>query len=255
MSGRSLRGKSALVTGASGGIGRATALRLAAEGALVAAHYGRSRAAGEETVGLVTANGGDAFTVGADFCRTGSIAELFATLDRELIRRTGSREFDILVNNAGLGPRALIEEVTESELDRTITVNLKAPFLIIQTASERLRVGGRIINVSSIATRGGFPELAAYAPTKAGLEALTLLLAPHFGPRGITVNAVLPGATATDMNPRVADPQVAADLTRTIALRRMGHADDIADAIAFLASDDARWITGERIAVSGGQRL
>ena len=134
-------------------------------------------------------------------------------------------------------------------------MNFKAPFLVIQQASSRLRAGGSIINVSSMATRAAFPELAAYAPSKAGLEALTLLLAAHFGPRGIRVNAVLPGATATEMNPRACDPGSSAKIASGNALRRVGQPEDIADAIAFLASDAARWITGERIQVSGGQRL
>jgi len=162
---------------------------------------------------------------------------------------------DILVNNAGIGPRALIEDVTEDELDAILQINLKAPFCVIQRASSRLRRGGRIINVSSMATRSAFPELVAYAAAKAGLESLTLSLAQHFGPRGITVNAVRPGATTTEMNPAFADPTAAQRVTATIALGRIGAPADIASIIAFLASDDGRWITGECIDVSGGQRL
>jgi len=204
---------------------------------------------------MISERGGDAFPIAADFLGPGSITQLFAALDRELTSRTASREFDILVNNAAVAPRALIEGVTEADFDRVVQVNLKAPFLIIQAASSRLREGGRIINVSSIATRRAYPEFAAYASAKAGLEALTLLLAAHFGPSGISVNAVLAGATATKMTPRASDPELGAELARTIALRRVGQAQDIADVIAFLASDDARWITGERILVSGGQLL
>ena len=125
----------------------------------------------------------------------------YERLDPELQRRFGSNRFDILVNNAGAGTRAVIEDVSERDLDETLQVDLKAPFFLIKYASSRLRDGGRIVNVSSMGTRVAYPEMAAYSPAKAGLEALTLLLAAHFGPRGITVNAVLPGATATDMNP------------------------------------------------------
>jgi 3-oxoacyl-[acyl-carrier protein] reductase len=204
---------------------------------------------------MIVGHGGAAFTVGADFSRSGGVDELFAALDRELASRTASREFDILVNNAAVASRAVIEDVTEADFDRMIQVNLKAPFLIIRAASNRLREGARIINVSSIATRRAYPELAAYATSKAGLEVLTVLLAEHFGPRGIYVNAVLAGATATAMNPRASNPELADALIRTIALRRVGQAHDIASVIAFLASDDAGWITGECIFVSGGQRL
>jgi NAD(P)-dependent dehydrogenase (short-subunit alcohol dehydrogenase family) len=250
-----LDGKSALVTGASRGIGRATALRLAADGALVAIHYGRSADAARAVVREIEASGGRAFPVGADLSDSASIPRLFETLDAELTRRTGTDELHILVNNAGIDRRGVLEDIAEAELDRIIQVNLKAPFLILQQASRRMRSGGRIVNVSSMATRAAFPDMAAYAPTKAGLESLTLLLAAHFGPRGITVNAVLPGATATDLNPRASDPEIGRAIATTVALGRVGQPDDIADVIAFLASDGARWITGERIQVSGGQRI
>jgi NAD(P)-dependent dehydrogenase (short-subunit alcohol dehydrogenase family) len=255
MMARRLEGKTALVTGASRGIGKTTALRLAAEGALVAVHYGHAAAAADEVVREIALQGGAAFAVQAELKQSQSIAALFEALDREFVRLTDSRELDILVNNAGLAPRAAIEMVHEAELDAVLQVNLKAPFLILQHASPRLRAGASVINVSSMATHHAFPELAAYAASKAGLEALTLLLAAHWGPRGIRANAVLPGATATDMNPRLADPALREQLATGIALRRVGEARDVADVIAFLASDEARWITGERIEVSGGQRL
>lgn len=250
-----LKGKTALVTGASRGIGRATALMLADRGALVAVHYGRGRDQAEAVVRSIIEMGGKAFTVGADLTQPTSATDLFKQLDTVFTARTGGRELDILVNNAGVGPRAPIEDVAPEVLDEVVQVNLKAPFLIIQQASPRLRAGGRIINVSSMATQNAFPQLAAYVAAKAGLEALTLSLAQHFGPRGITVNAVLPGATATDMNPGFANPEIAARIATATALGRMGEPEDIADVIAFLASDEARWVTGQRIQVSGGQRL
>lgn len=250
-----LEGKTALVTGASRGIGRATALRLAADGALVAIHYGRSYAEADEVVRMIVAAGGAAFAIAADFRVLSSAEALFAKLDAELTARTGTNGLDILVNNAGIAPRTLIENVCDAELDEIVQVNFKIPFLLIRHASPRLRRGGRIINVSSMATRAAFPELAAYAATKAGLESLTLSLAQHFGPREITVNAVLPGATATEMQPGFADPEIARRIAAGIALGRMGKPEDIAEVVGFLASDAARWITGERIEVSGGQRL
>jgi NAD(P)-dependent dehydrogenase (short-subunit alcohol dehydrogenase family) len=118
-----------------------------------------------------------------------------------------------------------------------------------------MRDHGRIVNVSSMGTRAAFPEMAAYAPAKAGLEALTMLLAAHLGPRGITVNAVLPGATATDMHPGAQDPVISRQIAQSIALRRVGQPEDIADVIAFLASDAGRWVTAQKIDTSGGQRI
>src|SRR5574337_187296 len=216
-----MTGKIALVTGASRGIGRETALRLGARGATVAVHYRRSRAQADEVVAAIAAGGGQAFTVQADLAERGAVARIYAQMDAELTRRNGSPKFDILVNNAGEGTRALLEDVTEEQFDQTLQVDLKSPFFLIQQASSRLRDGGRIVNVSSMGTRAAYPEMASYAPAKAGLEALTLLLAAHFGPRGITVNAVLPGATATDMHPGASDPARAAQIATSIALGRV----------------------------------
>jgi NAD(P)-dependent dehydrogenase (short-subunit alcohol dehydrogenase family) len=200
-------------------------------------------------------HGGFAAALSADLASPEAPGQLLAALDRELEQRFGARGFDILVNNAGIGLRRPIEEVTEQDFDRMLQVNLKAPFFLIQKALPRLRDGGRIINISSMSSRAAFPAMAAYAPSKAGLEALTVLLAEHLGPRGITVNAVLPGATATDLNPAARDPEISKALAGSIALRRVGQPEDVADVVAFLASDAARWITGQRIDASGGQRL
>lgn len=254
-----LSGKIALVTGASRGIGRAIALRLAGAGALVGLHY---RQAAPEADSLLRAvrttareKGGDGFLLQADLSQRGGAARLAEAFGEELQRRFGDPGFDILVNNAGIAPRAVIEEVSEDSLDTVLQVNLKAPFLLIQTLSPHLRTGGRIVNMSSMVTRAAYPEMAAYAPSKAAIEALTLLLAAHFGPRGITVNAVRPGATATDMNPAARDPETSRRIAGSVALGRVGQPDDIAEIVAFLASDAARWITGQCIDASGGQRL
>lgn len=255
MAERDLDGKIALVTGASRGIGRETALRLGARGALVAVHYRNSRAQADEVVARIQSAGGQGFTVQADLAAPGAPARIYEQLDAELMRRFGSTQFDILVNNAGEGSRTLLEGVTEEEFDRTIQVDLKSPFFLIQGASSRLRNGGRIINVSSMGTRAAYPEMASYAPAKAGLEALTLLLAAHFGPRNITVNAVLPGATATDMHPGAQDPARAKQIATSVALGRVGQPADIADVIVFLASDAGRWVTAQCIDASGGQRI
>ena len=203
----------------------------------------------------IAAAGGTAFVVKADLSdRTGAQA-LAAGFTDELTRRYGEPAFDILVNNAGVGMRAPIEEITEEAFDRVLQVNLKSPFFLIQALLPHLREGGRIVNVSSMGTRAAYPTMAAYAPSKAGLEALTRLLAVHLGPRGITVNSVLPGATATDMNGPARDPVASRAVAGTIALGRVGQPDDVAKVVVFLASDAGGWITGQHVDASGGQRL
>ena len=251
----SLSGKVALVTGASRGIGRAIALSLGARGALVVVHYAQAAAAARAVVEQIEAQGGQALAIGADLAQSGSAQRLFGAFDTALSARCGDVHFDILVNNAGIGTRAPIEAVSEDDFEHMLKVNLQAPFFIIQQALSRLRDGGRIINISSMVTRAAFPAMAAYAPCKAGLEALTMLLAAQLGPRGITVNAVLPGATATDMNPAACVPESASALAQTIALQRVGQPEDIAAVVAFLASEAGRWVTAQRIEASGGQRL
>ena len=250
-----LTGKIALVTGASRGIGRAIAARLAAEGAAVAVHYNAAKAQAEAVVAAIEAQGGTAFPLQADLSSHAGAQTLAVTFIAALTARFGSDAFDILVNNAGVGRRAAIEDVSEEEFDRIVQVNLKSPFFLIKALLPQLRDGGRIVNISSMGTRAAYPEMAAYAPAKAGLEALSVLLAAQLGPRGITVNAVLPGATATDMNAGARDPQRAAITAQTIALRRVGQPDDIAGVVAFLVSAEGGWVTGQRIDASGGQRL
>ena len=252
---KKLAGKIALVTGGSRGIGRETALRLGRDGATVIVHYGSNTGAAKEVVDTITGGGGAAFAVRADLGIASGVATLFEALDRELTTRFGNNRFDILVNNAGVWVRGAIEEVEEAVFDRLIQVNVKAPFFIMQKAATRLRDGGRIINVSSTAGRIGYPEMVVYGATKGAIESMTRSLANHFGARGITVNSVTPGATDTGMNLSLRDPVIGAAVAATTALKRIGRPDDIAGVIAFLASDDARWITGTRVDASGGLKV
>jgi NAD(P)-dependent dehydrogenase (short-subunit alcohol dehydrogenase family) len=248
--------KVALVTGASRGIGRAIALRLARDGALVVVHYGRSAKAAAEVVREIEQHGGKAFAVRAQLGSLKAVQALFAAVDQRLQELLGSREFDILVNNAGISLTAAIEETTEAEFDEVFAVNIKSVFFITQEALPRLRDGGRIINISSGTSRIGYPEKVAYAMTKGALNSLTLCLAKQLGRRGITVNAVLPGIVDTDFHGGwLRDPRARKFAASVAALNRVGMPEDVADVAAFLASSDARVITGALINATGGSFL
>ncbi|CAL9374078.1 SDR family oxidoreductase [Streptomyces sp. enrichment culture] len=252
-----LTGRTALVTGGSRGIGRAVAERLGAQGALVAVHYGRDAAAADEVVGSVRAGGGKAFAVRADLSGPEGVAALWEGYDRQVLEHADGAGLDILVNNAGITPRGEIEETTAEAFDAAVAVNMRAPFFLTQQGLKRLHDGGRIINISSGATRIALTDIIAYAMTKGAVDAFTLTLAKTLGPRGITVNAVAPGIIDTDMNAtwlrgNEAAQKSAADLS---ALGRVGRPEDVADVVAFLASDDARWVTGQVIDATGGSQL
>jgi len=249
-----LNGKTALVTGASRGIGRAIAERLARDGAVVAVHYGTREAEARDAVESIEAAGGNAFPVHAEFGVNGIEAEV-DTLFRELDATLDDKPLDILVNNAGILDATPIEAVTPDAFERTFEINVEAPFFVVQGALPLLREGGRIINISSATTRIASPFLH-YAMSKGAIDALSRTLAQQLGPRGITVNSVAAGVVDTDTAAWLdSSPEMRAQVTSTIALGRIGEAADIADVVAFLASDDARWITGQSIEASGGQWL
>lgn len=245
----------ALVTGASRGIGRAIAVRLAQDGALVGVHYRAEGDKAKQTLDLIRARGGDGFLVAADLAVSAGVTQLADALLTELRTRRDPPTLDILVNNAGIDDRKTIEQVTEADFDRMLQINFKSPFFLIQKLLPILADGGRIINISSMAARLSFPTMPVYAPSKAALSTLSRVLAAHLGPRGITVNAVLPGATSTDLNPAASDPRLSGAIRGTVALGRIAEPDDIAPVVAFLASREGGWITGEAIEASGGQRL
>ncbi|RMI44000.1 SDR family oxidoreductase [Streptomyces triticirhizae] len=249
-----LKGRTALVTGGSRGIGRGIAERLAREGARVAVHYGERDAAAKETVAAIEAAGGSAFAIGARLGEPGDAEALWAAFDE---RADG---LDILVNNAGVGDGGGgIAATTAEEFDRVQAVNVRAPFFVIQHGLSRLRDGGRIVNLSSgLARRPGMmPDLVAYSMTKAAIEALTAALAGELGPRGITVNAVSPGIVDTEMNARLelSDPERRAAIASMSPLGEVGTPAHIADVVAFLASADSRWVTGQSIDATGGALL
>jgi NAD(P)-dependent dehydrogenase (short-subunit alcohol dehydrogenase family) len=243
-----MSGRTALVTGASRGIGRAVAERLAADGAEVAVHYGGNEDAAGETVGRIQKAGGRAFAVRADLGRDDGIDKLFAGL--------GGRPLDVLVNNAAAPPAGPIEKDTPEQFDRLFAVNVKAPYFVIQRALPLLRDGGRIITMTSVATRMALPDQTSFAMGKGALETMTLTLARALGARGITVNAVAPGATRTETNGQLFEaPGIEEYISGNTALNRLGRAEDVADVVAFLASDDSRWITGQILEATGGLHL
>lgn len=253
---QSLDGKVALVTGASRGIGRAIAQRLAADGALVAVHYGRNKAAADDTVSAIEAAGGKAFAIGADLSAKDGVKTLYAGLDTELQARTGNTQFDILVNNAAVAPFVDFENTTEEVMDEIYAVNVRSVFFATQEAAKRLRDGGRVVNISSGVVRTPVAQSIAYSLLKAPVDNVTKTLAVVLGPRGITVNAVAPGVINTDMAAPLAQDPVAVESVKNLqALKRLGEPEDIADVVGFLAGGYSRWVTGQVIEASGGSAL
>jgi len=245
-----LSGKTALVTGASRGIGRATALALAKEGAQVLVHYGSSPKEAEEVVAEIRKLGARADTVQADLASP----EGAHALARQVRAIVGGR-LDILVANAGISKAASIEDTTLEDFDRLFAVNVRAPFFLVQQLLPILGDGSSVIFVSSLAAHASVGSLPAYASTKGAIDTLVKHFAALLGPRGIRVNAVAPGVVNTDMS-SFAKSDAGRDFTLGIqALKRVAGPDDIAPAAVFLASDASRWITGDTLRVDGGSKL
>lgn len=239
-----LAAKIALVTGAGGGIGRATVERLANEGAAVVAGDLRGY---EPVVEAVRAGGGRALGLELDVT---SAASVRAAVEGAVSHFGG---LHVLVNNAGIDQRGLLEELSEADWDRLLAVNLKGPFLCSQAAARHLEGGGAIVNVASLAGRSSSPiQGCHYSASKAGLLGLTRHLARELGPRRIRVNAVCPGLIMTDMLTRSASSERIAEVAAQVPVGRAGTPEDIAAAIAFLASDEAGYINGASLDANGG---
>ena len=245
-----LTGKTALVTGASRGMGRASALALAAAGAQVLVHYGRGANEAAGVVAQIRKAGGRAGAIAADLAAADG-AHRLAKQARGII---GDR-LDILVANAGISKAATIEETTAEDFDRLFAVNVRTPFFLVQQLLLILSKGGSIVFVSSLAARAVVGTMPAYAATKAAIDTLVKHFASMLGARGIRVNAVAPGVVDTEMSsPTKTD--AGRDFALSMqALQRPAQPDDVADVVAFLASEDARWITGDTVHVDGGSKL
>lgn len=242
-----LENKVAIVTGASRGIGRAIALTLAGYGASVVVNYNGSKEKAEEVVTEIKNNGGTAIVYQADASDFEAVKNMFAHVVKEF------GKIDILVNNAGITRDNLILKMTEEEFDAVIDTNLKGVFNCLKQASRIMlkQKSGRIINISSVVGLIGNPGQVNYSAAKAGVIGMTKSLAKELGSRGITVNAVAPGYINTDMTAVLSD-ELKDKVTDNIPLRRLGEVIDIAETVAFLASEKASYITGQTIQVDGG---
>jgi len=245
-----LQGTNALVTGSSKGIGQAIAIRYAEEGADVVVNYNSDPKGAEETVSRIQATGRRAIAIKGDL---GSVASVRALVERGW---EGLGGLDVLVNNAGVESHAPFWDVTESDYDKVLNINLKGVFFATQTFVNKLRAdgrGGKVINISSVHEELPFPNFASYCASKGGLKMLTRNLAVELGPLGITINSIAPGAIETPINAKLlSDPQKVAALTAQIPLGRIGKTNDVASLAVFLASAESDYATGATFTVDGG---
>jgi NAD(P)-dependent dehydrogenase (short-subunit alcohol dehydrogenase family) len=245
-----LAGRTALVTGASRGMGRASALALAKEGAQVLVHYGSGAKEAEAVAAEIRQAGGRADAVAADLSAPDGAHKL-----AKQVRGIVGDRLDILVANAGISKAATIEETTVEDFDRLFAVNVRAPFFLVQQLLPILGRGACVILLSSLAAHATVGTLSAYAATKGAIDTLVKHFASVLGERSIRVNAVAPGVVATDMS-SLTKTDAGRDFTLGIqALKRLAQPDDIGEVVAFLATDSARWITGDVIRVDGGSKL
>ncbi|TKB64500.1 MAG: glucose 1-dehydrogenase [Nitrospira sp.] len=239
---KELSGKVAIVTGASNGIGRAIAERLAEDGAIVVVNYSRSSEKAQQVVVGIQGKGGKALAVQTDMSQVAEARRLVIDTVKQFNR------LDILVNNAGKFMPKPLDDTTEEDFDSVIALNAKGPYFAMQEAAKVLKDGGRIVNISTGGTHLHFPGATAYLGSKAALEQYTKGLAQELASKGVTVNTVSPGFTETGM---MTDEyrQIGIQLT---PLKRLGVPKDIADVVAFIVSEEARWLTGQTIQVGGG---
>lgn len=251
------RTRIALVTGASRGLGRSTALKLAEQGVDVIFTYKESENDAHELMRQIDALGARAVALRLDLADSRSFGAFTEHVKTSLANSWQREKFDYLVNNAGIGFQAPFAETTEEQFDLLVDVHLKGTFFLTQKLLPLLNDGGRIVNTSSGLARFTFPGYAAYAAMKGGIEVLTRYMAKELGSRGITVNTIAPGAIETDFGGGTVrdNLQVNASIAEVTALGRVGLPDDVGGAVAALLSDGNNWVTGQRIEVSGGMML
>jgi 3-oxoacyl-[acyl-carrier protein] reductase len=246
-----LTNKTALVTGASRGLGRATAARLADAGARVIVHYSASRDAADTLVSEIRARGGQADAVGGDLAAIDGAHKL-----ADAVKALGISKLDILVNNAGVAQFAPLADQTVEDFDRHFAINVRAPYFLTQQLLPLLGEGSSVIFLSSVVARAAFDGTSAYSSTKGAIEVITRNLAKELGVQGIRVNAIAPGAIDTDMAQDFLGTEESREYVKGLqALKRIGQPEDIAEAVLFLASDQSRWVDGRSIEVSGGSNL
>jgi 3-oxoacyl-[acyl-carrier protein] reductase len=241
-----LKDKTAIVTGAGKGIGAAIARRLAQKGCAVVVNYARDEAAACQVVQDIEQVGGKAVAVKSDVSDPAGMPALFDTAEAAF------GPVDVLVNNAGMMRLSPLADAADADFDDHCAINFGGTFRGMREGARRLRDDGRIISVSSSVVGFYQPGYGLYAAAKAGIEAMTHVLAKELGPRGITVNAIAPGPVETDFFMRGKSEELVANITRMIPLGRLGRPDDIADAVAFLAGPESRWINGQTIRANGG---
>jgi len=239
--------RTAIVTGASKGIGAAVAKRLAADGFQTVVNYSSSAAEAKEVVAAIEAAGGCAKAIRADVSDASAVRTLFDQAEAEF------GPIDVLVNNAGILKLSPLAEVPDADYQRLVAVNLTGTFNCMREGAKRVRGGGRIINISTSIIGHYQPNHAVYVATKAAVEAMTHVLAKEIGPRGVTVNAIAPGPVATELFLTGKPEELIQRLTSEIPLGRLGQPDDIARVVSFLASPESGWINGQVIKANGGR--
>jgi NAD(P)-dependent dehydrogenase (short-subunit alcohol dehydrogenase family) len=246
-----------VITGGSRGLGKSMALHLADRGVDAVITYRSGEKEAREVAAQIEAKGRKALPLFLDVADARSFGAFAETLKRELGRVWDRQRFDYLVNNAGTGLHASFAETTEEQFDQMVNIHLKAPFFLTQKLLPLIADGGRILNVSTGLTRFTFPGTSAYASMKGGVEVLTRYMAKELGARGISVNTIAPGAIETDFSGGMVrdNPEINARVAGMTALGRVGLPDDVGGAVAMLLAPESRWITGQRIEVSGGQVL
>lgn len=241
-----LTNKTAIVTGASKGLGKKTAIELAKKGINIIVNYNSNQVAADLVVKEIISNGGNALAIKADVSKSTEVQKLF----NEAIHHFG--KIDIIINNAGIMTTKFLKDFSEEEFENQFSINVKSVFLMMQTAAEKLENQGRIINISSSTSRLMMPTYAVYSATKAAVEQMTRVFAKEIGHKGITVNSILPGPINTDLFLEGKSEAVIDKIASFSAFNRIGEVDDIVPLILFLSGEDSHWVTGQNLGINGG---